>query len=68
MSTHSMRGLAARITELKRTLRKRKLSEWDRRYAEYKLAEAEFYLWAETEGWRERQAVREAARSERGEL
>lgn len=54
MSTQVMRGLSRKIEELEKLLRKKNLTEWERRFAEYKLAEAKFWLFAEMQGYRER--------------
>jgi hypothetical protein len=35
------------------------LSEWEIRWAEYKLVEAKFWYWAEVRGFEERQTQRE---------
>lgn len=39
-------------------LQREDLSDWDRRWSEYKLVEANFWLWAELKGWEERQRAR----------
>lgn len=57
MSTVVLRGLSEQIARLEKVLKRRNLSEWDRRWSEYKLVEARFWLWAELQGWQERQKV-----------
>ena len=54
-----LRGLAAKIREFEKTLKRSDLSEWERRWAEYKLVEAKFWYWAEIKGFEERPAQRE---------
>ena len=54
MSTQVMRGLSRKIEELEKLLRKKNLTEWERRFAEYKLAEAKFWLFTEMQGYQER--------------
>ncbi len=54
-----LRGLAAKIREFEKTLKRSDLSEWERRWAEYKFVEAKFWYWAEIRGFEERQAQRE---------
>ena len=54
-----LRGLAAKIREFEKTLKRSDLSDWERRWAEYKLVEAKFWYWAEITGFEERQAQRE---------
>ncbi len=54
MSTLVLRSLSSKISELESKLKKSDLSEWDRRWTEYKLVEAKFWLWAELKGWEER--------------
>ena len=54
-----LHGLAAKIREFEKTLKRSDLSEWERRWAEYKLVEAKFWYWAEIRGFEERQAQRE---------
>ena len=56
MSTAVMIGLQKKINEIKRELKKRELSEWSRRYLTFRLSEAEFWLWAQTQGSEERQS------------
>ena len=55
MSTQGMRGLSRKIEELEKLLRNKNLTEWERRFAEYKLAEAKFWLFAQTQGYQERE-------------
>jgi hypothetical protein len=59
VSAAVLRGLADKIREFERTLKKSNLSEWEFRWAEYKLAEAKFWYWAELRGFEERLAQRE---------
>jgi len=54
MSTAVLHGLTVKIRGLEKQLKRKNLSEWDRRWAEYKLVEAKFWLWAELQGWQER--------------
>lgn len=54
-----LRGLAAKLREFERTLKRIDLSEWEIRWAEYKLVEAKFWYWAEVRGFEERQTQRE---------
>jgi hypothetical protein len=54
MSTAVLHGLSVKIRKLEKELKKKNLSEWDRRWSEYKLVEAKFWLWAELQGWQER--------------
>lgn len=54
-----LRGLAAKIREFEKTLKRSDLSEWEMRWAEYKLVEAKFWYWAEIRGFEERLALRE---------
>ena len=54
-----LHGLAAKIREFEKTLKRSDLSEWEMRWAEYKLVEAKFWYWAEIRGFEERQAQRE---------
>ena len=58
MSTVVLRGLAEKIRRLEKTLKKKNLSEWEMRWAEYKLAEAKFWYWAELMGHEERVKAR----------
>jgi len=58
MSTAVMRGLSEEISKLKKKLKRKSLSEWDRRWSEYKLVEAKFWLWAEAQGCEERNKER----------
>jgi hypothetical protein len=60
MSTAVLRSLSEKIREIEKSLRRGDLSEWDRRWLEYKLVEAKFWLWAELQGWEERQKARDA--------
>ena len=60
MSTAVSRSLSEKIREIEKSLRRGDLSEWDRRWLEYKLVEAKFWLWAELQGWEERQKARDA--------
>jgi hypothetical protein len=60
MSTAVLRSLSEKIRGLEKSLRRGDLSEWDRRWLEYKLVEAKFWLWAELQGWEERQKVRDS--------
>ena len=60
MSTTVLKGLSARIRELEKTLNRGHLSEWERRWAEYKLVEAKFWIWAELRGWDERLRARDS--------
>lgn len=60
MSTAVLKGLSKTIRGLEKTLNRRNLSEWDRRWLEYKLVEAKFWLWAELQGWEERQKARDS--------
>ena len=60
MSTVVLRGLSERIHKLEKVLKRKDLSEWDRRWSEYKLVEARFWLWAELQGWEERRKSRDA--------
>ncbi|MEY3736511.1 MAG: hypothetical protein RLZZ251_227 [Actinomycetota bacterium] len=53
-----LHGLTVKIRELEKKLKRRDLSEWDKRWSEYKLVEAKFWLWAELQGWEERQKAR----------
>ena len=59
MSTAVLHGLTVKIRQLEKQLKRKNLSEWDRRWAEYKLVEAKFWLWAELQGWEERQKARD---------
>jgi len=59
VSTAVLRGLAAKLREFERTLKRIDLSEWEIRWAEYKLVEAKFWYWAEVRGFEERQTQRE---------
>ena len=54
-----LRGLEAKMREFEKTLKRSDLSEWERRWAEYKLVEAKFWYWAEIRGFEERLAQRE---------
>jgi hypothetical protein len=54
MSTAAIRGISVEISKLEKKLERKNLSEWDRRWSEYKLVEAKFWLWAEVHGWEER--------------
>lgn len=54
MSTQVMRGLSKSIDNLKSSLSNSNLSERDRRWYEFKLVEAEFWLWVEQQGYIER--------------
>jgi hypothetical protein len=60
MSAAVLRGLSEKIRRLEKSLRREDLSEWDRRWFEYKLVEAKFWLWAELQGWEERQSARDS--------
>ena len=60
MSTAVLHGLTVKIRRLEKQLKRKDLSEWDRRWSEYKLIEAKFWLWAELQGWQERQKARES--------
>jgi len=60
MSTTVLHGLTVKIRGLERQLRRKDLREWDRRWAEYKLVEAKFWLWAELQVWEERQKARDS--------
>jgi len=60
MSTAVLRSLSEKIREIEKSLRRGDLSEWDRRWLEYKLVEAKFWLWAELQGWEERQKARDS--------
>ena len=60
MSTAVLRDLSEKIRGLEKSLRRKGLSEWDRRWLEYKLVEAKFWLWAELQGWEERQRARDS--------
>jgi hypothetical protein len=59
MSTAVLHGLTTKIRRLEKQLKRKDLNEWDRRWSEYKLVEARFWLWAELQGWQERQQARE---------
>lgn len=54
MSTQVMRGLSKKIQSLKSSLSESNLSERERRWYEFKLVEAEFWLWVEQQGYIER--------------
>ena len=58
MSTLIMHALSKRIKKYERILKKRDLGEYERRYAEFKLAEAQWQLWLQTYGWKEREEAR----------
>jgi hypothetical protein len=60
MSAAVLRGLSEKIRRLEKSLRREDLSECDRRWVEYKLVEAKFWLWAELQGWEERQSARDS--------
>ena len=60
MSTTVLRGLTEKIRRLEKSLERKDLSEWNKRWAEYKLVEAKFWLWAELQGWEERQKARDS--------
>ena len=60
MSTAVLRGLSEKIRGLEKSLRRGDLSERDRRWLEYKLVEAKFWLWAELQGWEERRKARDS--------
>ena len=60
MSATVLKGLSEKIRGLEKSLRREGLSEWDRRWLEYKLVEAKFWLWAELQGWEERQSARDS--------
>ena len=60
MSTTVLRGLTEKIRGLEKSLERKDLSEWSKRWAEYKLVEAKFWLWAELQGWEERQKARDS--------
>jgi hypothetical protein len=59
VSTAVLRGLAAKIHEFEKTLKRSDLSEWEIRWTEYKLVEAKFWYWTEIRGFEERLAQRE---------
>jgi hypothetical protein len=58
MSTMVMMGLSNEIKKLEKLLKKKNLTEWERRWAEYKIVEKQFWLWAQTQGYEERQRAR----------
>lgn len=60
MSTAVLEGLSEKIRGLVKSLQRSDLSEWDRRWLEYKLVESKFWLWAELQGWEERQKARDS--------
>ena len=60
MATRILLQLNKKIEDIEKELTCVDISEWDRRWLEYKLVEAKFWLWAQLQGWEERQKARDS--------